>query len=390
MLTDAQIQRAMRRGKGQLSDGKGRGTGRLVIIIRGTSAEWYAQQWLNGKKRLRKIGRYPAMSLAVARERFEAEFSQTIATRLDIRIATDAKPGTLSDLFNAYTDSLKLAGKRGEKDARYVLKRVLHQVDGKMLAKDVTAAHLVPVLRSFHKRGKSRMAAKLREYLSAAFTWGLKSENDYRTDQPKVFNLVSNPCRDIPVANKVAGSRYLNEDELRELWVWLGNRPTQPAIVAKLLILTGQRVEMFCELHSSQVDGDCVYWHRTKTGVPHLLPLPAQAVELLGTMKPNEHGWYFPSEAYPDKPMRSFRVWNEVVKFREGRPHFNPRDIRRTWKTLAGKAGLTKVERDLIQCHARSDVSARHYDRYEYLPEKRAAMKRWSEWFRSEIETAPP
>jgi hypothetical protein len=35
--------------------------------------------------------------------------------------------------------------------------------------------------------------------------------------------------------------------------------------------------------------------------------------------------------------------------------------------------------RDRLQNHARGgDVSSRHYDRYDYLLEKRAAMARWS------------
>ena len=71
------------------------------------------------------------------------------------------------------------------------------------------------------------------------------------------------------------------------------------------------------------------------------------------------------------------------------RKYLTPRELRRTWKTLAGKAGLTKVERDLLQNHAAHDVNSRHYDRYDYLHEKRAAVAKWSEWFQLEIERAP-
>jgi hypothetical protein len=61
-----------------------------------------------------------------------------------------------------------------------------------------------------------------------------------------------------------------------------------------------------------------------------------------------------------------------------GVPHFCPRDLRRTWKTLAGAAGLSKEIRDRIQNHSLKDISSRHYDRYEYMAEKRAAMAQWS------------
>lgn len=50
----------------------------------------------------------------------------------------------------------------------------------------------------------------------------------------------------------------------------------------------------------------------------------------------------------------------------------------RTWKTLAGRAGIRKDMRDRLQNHIRaSDVSARHYDRYDYLAERLAAVEQW-------------
>ena len=42
---------------------------------------------------------------------------------------------------------------------------------------------------------------------------------------------------------------------------------------------------------------------------------------------------------------------------------FTARDLRRTWKTLAGAAGISKETRDRLQSHALSDVSSKHYDR---------------------------
>ncbi|HBA66727.1 MAG TPA: hypothetical protein DCZ48_11235 [Methylococcaceae bacterium] len=57
--------------------------------------------------------------------------------------------------------------------------------------------------------------------------------------------------------------------------------------------------------------------------------------------------------------------------------HFQPRDLRTIFKTLAGEIGISKEIRDRLQNHALNDVSERHYDRYDYLPEKRAAMAKW-------------
>jgi integrase len=59
-------------------------------------------------------------------------------------------------------------------------------------------------------------------------------------------------------------------------------------------------------------------------------------------------------------------------------PVVTNRDLRRTWKTLAGKAGVSKEIRDRLQNHTLQDVSSRSYDRWNYMPEKRAGMEKWN------------
>jgi hypothetical protein len=61
-------------------------------------------------------------------------------------------------------------------------------------------------------------------------------------------------------------------------------------------------------------------------------------------------------------------------------PVVTNRDLRRTWKTLAGKAGVSKEIRDRLQNHTLQDVSSKSYDRWNYMPEKRAGMKKWDAW----------
>jgi integrase len=66
---------------------------------------------------------------------------------------------------------------------------------------------------------------------------------------------------------------------------------------------------------------------------------------------------------------------------------FVPRDLRRTFKTLTGKAGITKDIRDRLQNHALQDVSSLHYDMYDYLHEKRAAMVIWNDFLNKILTT---
>jgi integrase len=71
------------------------------------------------------------------------------------------------------------------------------------------------------------------------------------------------------------------------------------------------------------------------------------------------------------------RAINRLCSTTEAIAKFTLRDIRRTVKTLMGNLGISKETRDRIQNHALNDVSARHYDRYDYLKEKRAALEAW-------------
>jgi integrase len=350
---------------------------------------------------LSKIGSYPATSLAEARKRFHAEFDSALQTKRDIRHAKTQRPGTIRELFDSYAAQLKSNGKRSYDDAEYNLTRLMKSLDADAPANTLTAEQVSFVLRPIYKRGARSMADHMRSYVRSAYAWAIRTELDYRNDAPKRFYVRDNPCVGIPTEPKVAGHRWLSVDELREFWRWLHVREAynpkanhaisesnQRAI--RLLILTGQRVEMIAGVRAGMFDGACIEWSTTKNGLPHVLPIPEQAKREL--VEANEHGLYFPMITRANEPVTNGVLYSITRRFvaRTGVEPFSPRDLRRTWKTLAGKAGISKEVRDLIQHHARSDVSSRHYDRYEYLNEKREGMQRWSEWFRSEIETAPP
>lgn len=163
-------------------------------------------------------------------------------------------------------------------------------------------------------------------------------------------------------------------------------RPGRARQAIALVMLTGQRVREILALRADQWDAEAgvLSWAKTKNGKPHAIPVCRQAARILESIQPNEHGLLFPSARHADRPMPdgTALVFVKAWAKRRGIPAVTPRDLRRTWKTLAGEAGLTKAERDMLQNHSRSDVSSRHYDRWEYMPEKRAAVVKWEAWLR--------
>jgi integrase len=186
----------------------------------------------------------------------------------------------------------------------------------------------------------------------------------------------------IPTEPKVLGTRWLDEDEFVQLYRWLEYPDTDVhppyTRAVRILMLTGQRVEEIARLHVDQWDAKerIIDWSKTKNGRPHAIPLPDLAVDLLGSIIPNKFGWFFPSAKDPSRPVEAATLYSFMWRQRERGviPFVTNRDLRRTWKTLAGKAGVSKEIRDRIQNHAPQDVSSKSYDRWTYMPEKRAGM----------------
>src|SRR5262249_35784072 len=74
-----------------------------------------------------------------------------------------------------------------------------------------------------------------------------------------------------------------------------------------------------------------------------------------------------------------------MVKAKAARAPFTLRDIRRTCETMLAAMGISKDLRAQIQSHGLGGVQDRHYDRHEYMDEKRGALEAWDKRLR-EIE----
>ena len=396
-LTDTTIKYAMKRvertrKQEMLTDGEGRGTGRLALVIKPmpkrVTADWMAQQWRDGKRTKSKIGTYPTMPLADAREIFKRDFADVIQKGSSIRIASDSRLGTVADLFQAYVAALKSGGKSSWRDAEKSLDNVANLIGRNRLAREIAPDDVLGILRPIYERGRRSMADHVRSYIRSAYSWGLKAEHDYRSAIPRRFRLVTNPASAIPSEPKVVGTRWLTEAEYVRLYRWLESpdTPVHPPYTraVQILMLTGQRVDEIARLHVDQWDAKerIIDWSKTKNGKPHAIPVPAIAAELIESIRPNDHGWYFPSAMDPTKSVSSGTLYSFMWRQRERGviPVVTNRDLRRTWKTLAGKAGISKEIRDRLHNHPLQDVSSKSYDRWNYMPEKRAGMKKWNVW----------
>ncbi len=376
-LTDTAIRHAMKRvevsrKQENLPDGEGRGTGRLVLVLKPmpkrVTADWMAQQWRDGKRTKKKLGAYPSMSLAQAREVFKRDYADVIQKGRSIKIATDTRPGTVADLFEGYVASLKTANKPSWKETEKGLNKIAGTLGRNRLAREIEPEEIVELIRPVYERGAKSMADHVRGYIHAAYGWGMKSDNDYRHASPRRFRIPFNPASGIPTEPKVQGTRWLGEDEFVRLYRWLEcpDTPVHPsyARALQIIMLTGQRVEEIARLHVDQWDANerIIDWSTTKNLQPHAVPVPSLAAELIASITPNASGWFFPSAKDPSRPVSHATLYSFVWRQRDRGviPHATNRDLRRTFKTLAGKAGVSKEIRDRLQNHALQDVSSRH------------------------------
>ena len=176
---------------------------------------------------------------------------------------------------------------------------------------------------------------------------------------------------------------------------------SQESITAfRLLLLTGQRVEEILGARWSEIDLERrvldIPADRLKTGNKtqrgHVVPLSEMAIALFAAM-PRVGPCVFPKRGDPQCPM-PFRSLSQAADRLCNDPQqpftrFTPRDIRRSIKTRMSEIGILKEIRDRIQNHALHDVASKHYDRFDFLPDKRAGLDGWQWELRRILADAP-
>ena len=357
------------------------------------------QSPVTGRRRFLPLGRYPTVTLAKARDKLRAARS-TLAAGKDPRITENSlknrQPGTVEALCAAYTDDMRTKGKRSAGEVLKLLKKNVLPYIGDFQASKVEPFHIREILFEIINRGAPVASNRVRSYLHAAFTYGIHHDNDpKRMNSRVVFRIDRNPVADVPKDASVegVGDRELSWQEIKALWEVTDEALGRPYKLALQLLLAtcGQRPNEVISAPLSEFDLKARVWSippvRTKNKRWHLLPLTDMAIDLIDQVHAL-HGrkglQLFPRYGDPDKPghmsrnglSRSVQRLCADTKFDK----FVPRDLRRTVKTRMGELGIAKDVRDRLQNHAAMDVSAKHYDRYDYMAEKRAAAEQWCDF----------
>jgi len=329
--------------------------------------------------------------------------------------AAERKPSTavrptLEAMFKARVAAMRAKERTNAGEVERVLLLAKHNAAdfiGRAKAPaDVTPDDIVRFLSVYFKDGHRGAADKARGYLSAAFAWALKSANDYTVAERQEWGIAHNPVADVAkdAEATTVRDRNLTGPELRLVWEAFSGGGSgageQVEACIKLIIACGQRVHETLRIEGSEIDLEALVWnmpaHKTKGRKrAHKIPLPRVIVPTLLSLKDQfGDGPLFAARAGSGGELISLSSVSQAVRrwlAQEGNEMepWQPRDLRRTWKSRAHDAGVDRFTRDLIQQHAKNDTGSKNYDRADYFQQMRAAMDSWNAWLSGVLYDKP-
>ena len=296
-----------------------------------------------------------------------------------------AEHPTVAKLCADYIERHAKPNKRSwQQDARMLAKDVL-PAWGKLKADAITRPGVVALLDEITDRGSPMQAGKVLALVRKVWNFGL--------DRGAV---PTNPAARIPRPVKVrAKDRVLSDAELRVFWLRLDESGMRPQVAGalRLQLLTGSRIGEALSVEWSEVDAKAATWlipaAKSKSKREHLVPLSARALAAIQA-QPQVGRYVFPARGKEPKAVRTEVAAHELTEalagdtafaraIREagGQP-FTSHDLRRTVETRLASLGIGREVRDRVLNHRDASVSGTHYNRHDYLAEKRAALEAWA------------
>jgi integrase len=374
-------------------DDKKNGTLAFKILPSG-DIDGYFIYYVDRKEKQKKIGRYGkgSMSLKAIRNKYK-ELSKDYQSGIDVKqheieLAEDQErerqeqaaikrkkqmQGSLKQLADLYLEHVQSElSNHHYRAIKQAFGLNLKDFDTTIKASDITKSDIISILHPISARGALVSANRMRAYLSAMFKWGIEFDDEQYTIKNNVqFYIESNPVTYVkkPQKKEAPTDRFLTESEVRTFWVALSKSGMSPhrANVFRLMLALGCRVEALSGLRWTDIDWKerliTIPPARSKNGTYWVLPINDIAYDIL-INNPHLHDNFLFPATNEREPLRLDGYSKAITRLCKqfNMEPFTPKDLRTTFKTLAGMAGLNKEVRDRIQNHALTDVSSKHYD----------------------------
>jgi hypothetical protein len=318
------------------------------------------------------------------------------ASRRAEEVEAIRKAGTVGTLLTLYCDALDARGKSSAREVRGVIALHVERAAPRIWtlpATDFTAEHALDLLAPMVEAGKKRTADKLRSCVRAAYALAIRSRTKAdASPKLRALRITANPVADVtPIEGaRKARERALSVAELRAYWKRINGLPGVDRALLRFHLLTGcQRIPQIARatVHDVDHDAQAVMLRdpkgRRSTPRLHTVPLLREAQDAIETMRGDDPAGAFlfsttrglASASYFVVEARIRSVAQAMVEAGETTEAFTPGDLRRTVETRLAALGVTQDVRAQLQSHGLGGVQTRHYDRHDYLQEKRAALR---------------
>ena len=358
--------------------------GLILRVGKSGKKSWQVRYRADGKQHRQSIGDFPHVSLKEAREKVRSIQAAVIDGEnpaYENRRAVEAKSKArqtlqISNLLELY-DQLHLSQPRLRTgyQARTFLREFARDF-GHANITDFTKQDFVGLLNEIMIAGHGTKANRVYTHIKCFYSWAM---GQGYTDR--------NPCEYIKKPFKEEPrKRFLSDQEICWFWEVTGEELEPFGNMARLLLLTGQRLSEVCRMTENEllsVD----HWHlsseRTKNKEQHDIFLSnlAQAIVWRDDRVAGPHLFsttgYSPVQSY-DKPVKRFRSrMNELAG--SELPHWSFHDLRRTCETGMARLGINQNTIDRCTNHVSGRLISRTYNMYDYQSEKTEAWQRWAD-----------
>lgn len=382
MLSDTKIRTAKAAtAQYRLADDRG-----LHLLVRPNGSKlWQLRYRFQGKEKTASLGQYPDVGLADARERRDAarkvlaKGADPVQARRDIAAATlAASKITFESVAREWW--VHWSATRSDSHVQYVIRRLEQNVFPAIGTRPISAIEppeLVGMVKAVAERGALDIAKRCLQMCGQVFRYAIAHGKATRNPAVDVKPSDILPSRDKENYARI-DAREL-PTLLRKIEAYQGKPTTRLAM--QLMALTFVRTGELIGAHWGEFDLDAARWDipagRMKMRTPHVVPLSAQAVDVLRTLQTITGGreLLFPGERDHSKPMSNNTILAALERMGyKGR--MTGHGFRGVASTVLHEHGFDHAHIELQLAHTERNAVSAAYNHALYLPQ-RADMMRW-------------
>lgn len=375
---------------------KADGGGLTFTLSEAGTAAWVLRYRFAGKARELTLGRYPDISLKLARERAGAARAQVqagvdVARVRQMEKAEASAAHSFQQLAEDYITKVfpTLAQNTVRQRMQHIRGVIIPRL-GSLPARGITTGDVVRFIEALRRTKTPAVIELVFTALSQIFKHGIACHA-----------VVTNPCVGVSVTAIIGRTEprrqrlKLSETELRVVLPVLPTIGVSNALAVKLLLLTCTRIGELAKAEWSHIDFERAEWFvpnaNSKTGKGFTVPLVPAALACFKALQPLASGSRFVLPARQVRRTRNhgggdvpfeLRAVNSMLnklcdRLGDKVRRFTPHDLRSTARSHLAELGVSLLVAERCLNHTLGGLVA-VYDQHDYLAERRAALETWA------------